>query len=493
MSIFGVFLAAVSVFLAAYFYRMSDAPGAWGMSAAFAALGAYAFTMRRQPSQPKRRFVIRMRGLAWTREDFCRGWLITGDTGSGKTRSGITPLLHQIFKNEPGWGGVCIDDKGLYWETLSEMARHFNREKDLILLQVKPDHAPAGWKPLHTYNLTSDRSIPYSAYAKFVVDTATSLGQQGDKGFFKNQAQTHIAKALETLYEIRADVTLENAYHLLSDEKDMEEAMQDLANSYPTECRRELADHFRNRFLSQPPEQLGGVRETIANYLQHFLTPDLAQVFCSAENTFDFDDIDRGKIICVSMPQKFQAERRYVNTFLKMLFYTHVLRRFDKPKDERRDANLLILWADEAQRFVTASEEGMSDYNCVDVIREAHATIVAAAQSSTSFVPPLGRDKARVLTLNLRNRMIFKAADEEGAVESADFLGKKKFIRRTWGFSHGRTSSNYSEQEEHKIKPYVLRSLPKHHCILVHAERGYKRTLLPPIEPDGKVCSWFRE
>ena len=193
------------------------------------------------------------------------------------------------------------------------------------------------------------------------------------------------------------------------------------------------------------------------------------------------------------MPQKFQAERRYVNTFLKMLFYTHVLRRFDKPKDERRDANLLILWADEAQRFVTASEEGMSDYNCVDVIREAHATIVAAVQSSTSFVPPLGRDKARVLTLNLRNRMIFKAADEEGAVESADFLGKKKFIRRTWGFSYGRTSSNFSEQEEHKIKPYVLRSLPKHHCILAHAERGYKRTLLPPIEPDGKVCSWFRE
>ena len=79
------------------------------------------------------------------------------------------------------------------------------------------------------------------------------------------------------------------------------------------------------------------------------------------------------------MPQKFQAERRYVNTFLKMLFYTHVLRRFDKPKDVRRDANLLILWADEAQRFVTASEEGMSDYNCVDVIGEAHATIVAAA------------------------------------------------------------------------------------------------------------------
>ena len=54
------------------------------------------------------------------------------------------------------------------------------------------------------------------------------------------------------------------------------------------------------------------------------------------------------------MPQKFQVERRTVNTFLKMLFYTHALRRFDKPADERRRDNLLILWADEAQRFVSA-------------------------------------------------------------------------------------------------------------------------------------------
>lgn len=65
-------------------------------------------------------------------------------------------------------------------------------------------------------------------------------------------------------------------------------------------------------------------------------------------------------------------------------------------------------------RFVSASEDGMSDYNCIDVIREAQATVVAAAQSSTSFVPPLGREKARVFALNLRNRLIFKAADEEG-------------------------------------------------------------------------------
>jgi len=70
---------------------------------------------------------------------------------------------------------------------------------------------------------------------------------------------------------------------------------------------------------------------------------------------------------------------------------------------------------------MTASEDGTSDYNCVDLIREAGATIVAAAQSTTSLIPPLGADKSKVLTLNLRNRMIFRSA-----VQAADFIGKNR-------------------------------------------------------------------
>ena len=134
--------------------------------------------------------VVQLAGFRWTRADFCRGWLITGDTGSGKTRSGITPLLFQVFKNEPGWGGLCIDDKGLYWETLHEMARHFGRENDLILLQVRPDGAPPAWKPQHTYNLTSDRSIPYNTFAKAVIDTASSLGKRATRAFSRTRRRS---------------------------------------------------------------------------------------------------------------------------------------------------------------------------------------------------------------------------------------------------------------------------------------------------------------
>jgi hypothetical protein len=479
---------ALSLLAATYFFMALATPYSWIVASVFFVFGNIALLAR----PLKKHTVVKLKGLSWSREDFCRGWLITGDTGSGKTRSGITQLLYQVFQAEPGWGGLCVDDKGVYWETLKEMAVHFNRVNDLILLQVKPERADATWKPANTYNLVSDRTIPFTTFAKFVVDTATSLGQQGDKAFFKNQAQVQIAMALETLYEAKLDVTLGNTHEILLNDASLDEVLGTFLSGGRTARQQTIIEHFLNRYREQPPEQLGGVKETIANYLHYFLTPDIAEIFCPGQNTFDFADIDQGKIICVAMPQKFQAERRYINTFLKMLFYTHVLRRFDKPKQERADDNLLILWADEAQRFVTASEDGMSDYNCIDVMREAKATIVAAAQSSTSFIPALGADKTRVLTLNLRNRMIFKAADEAGAVESADFLGQRKVIKRSWGFSSGKHNRNFHEQDEHEIKPYVLRHLQKHECVLVHCESGFKKATLPPLEPNGQIASWYK-
>jgi len=461
----------------------------WIIAFVFVAIAAFASTSKETTANG--RFVVRLKGFSWTREDFCRGWLITGDTGSGKTRSGINQLLFQVFQNDKNWGGLCIDDKGVYWETLVEMAAKFKRQDDLILLQVKPDEALHDWKPRQVFNLLSDASIPPSTYAKFIVDTVTSLGQRAEQSFFKNQAQTHIALALETLDWGGMALTLENVRSFLLNDETMDWALNELSTNYPTPREQYLVNHFLNRYRNQPPEQMGGVKETIANYLQYFSTPDIVQVFSTAESTFEFHDIDQGKIICVAMPQKYQTERRYINTFLKMLFYTHVLRRFDRTKEERAKDNLLILWADEAQRFVTASDEGMSDYNCIDVMREARATLVAAAQSSTSFIPPLGEEKAQVLTLNLRNRIIFKAADEAGAVDSANFLGQRRVRQQTYGTSGGVTSRSYTHIEEHKIKPYELRHLRKHQCVLVHCENGFQKMVLPPIEPDGKVSMWF--
>ena len=132
-------------------------------------------------------------------------------------------------------------------------------------------------------------------------------------------------------------------------------------------------------------------------------------------------------------------------------------------------------------------------HHVLPALGEAGATIVAAARSTTSFLPPLGNGKAKVLTLNLRNRLIFRAADEADAVQAADFIGKKTVVKRSWGHSAGKQNVNYSETEEHKIKPRQLRTLCDHECVVVHCERGFRRVTLPPLEFDGTVSHRFSQ
>ena len=51
------------------------APASWIVAAIFAGIAAYAATTK-GGKIAKSKFIVRLKGFAWTREDFCRGWLI---------------------------------------------------------------------------------------------------------------------------------------------------------------------------------------------------------------------------------------------------------------------------------------------------------------------------------------------------------------------------------------------------------------------------------
>jgi TraM recognition site of TraD and TraG len=443
------------------------------------------------PARRRRSVTARLAGLSWDRNDFCRGWLITGDTGAGKTFA-INSLLHSVFQNEPDWGGLCCDEKGIYHETLVQMTRKYGRLGDLRLLQTKPDGAGDDWEPPAMFNLLSDDSIPGSTYATVIVDTASALAGGGeDKGFFKTQAHAHIGRGIQLFRLLGLRPTMHHLLEALQYQpilRAMLARLDTLAQAGNREAR-ECSDHFLNGYLRQPPEQLGGVISTIYNYLNYFTNPDLVQVFGAEENSFEFSDLDDGAIICIAMPQKYQTERRYITTILKLLFYTHALRRFDPRPSTKRPLscdNLLICWQDEAQRFVSESDGN------VDVIRQANTTTVLAAQSKLSFIPPLGtKEKADVTLLNLRNRIIFKAADRTCAEGSADFIGKKMIWKKSYTRGMGNRSTTRSREEEYRVKPFELMALPKFSAIVKHCEKSFRRARIHPIDPQGKIPGWY--
>lgn len=424
----------------------------------------------------RRPVVLRLFDLHWRELDLCQHFLITGATGTGKTRSGLVTILLELFKRCRNFGGLFVDAKGVLHETIVEIAEASGRAGDLILLEVGN---PKG----HRFNLVGDRSISFSTLARCIVDTAVSMGNKTEQSFFRTAAELHIGRALEALHVAGYPVNLENVHNVLVNPEDTRALLSLLKSG-------ELFEHFR-QYQAQPAEQLGGVVGTIRNYLYPFVQPEIAAVFCR-DSTFALGDVDQGKLICIAMPQRMQTERRFVGTFLKLLFYNHALARFDLTAKKKNLRNLLVLVVDELQQFVTSSEHGMSDHNVLDMIREARVGVIAATQSTTSLTPAIGAANARVLTLNLRNRLIFAAADPEDAKASAELIGQCWSWERSRGRQGGNSYVTQRRIETFRIKPHELLKLRQHECILLNSEGRYRRGLLPARESDGRVAWWYR-
>lgn len=296
-------------------------------------------------SDKKRSVILRFGRLTWVREELCRHVLITGDTGSGKTTSGFQPILHQLTENVPDWGGLILGVKGDEPAFIRELAKHHGREQDVIEIQVRPPDASTKWKPPHRYNLLSDRQIPWMTHAKAIVDIAASMTDGHQHAFFRPMAQIAIANALELIDEVGAPVTITRAYDVLTSKETANYYVKKLMREGASERVKPLGEFFESTFIrAHGHEQREATEGTIKTYLGFFLNPDVAAVFSSDEpNTFSFSEIDRGGIITLGMPQSLATERRYVQTYLKFLLYLHALRRFDKPKHERKNENLLLL------------------------------------------------------------------------------------------------------------------------------------------------------
>jgi hypothetical protein len=440
-----------------------------------------AFTHVPKKSSEPPPYVLKLGGVTWKEADFCRGWEIDGRTGSGKTASGVVPIIHALKKNRPDVGIMALDAKGDLSEPVEAVAKELKCENDLRQLEVRPDHAPPNWTPAYTMNVLADASIPYSTYAKMLVDVATAAGQKGDQSFFKNAAQIAIQNAMATLAILDEPVTIDNCFRVVT----LGEAGGKKTSSlnkpeFPASRVGYLRDYYEE-FNKQPAEQKSGIISTVFNYLQPYTAPDLAQIFCAADPSFDIKELDLGRLVSIKIPQKFQTEKKYISLLLKVLFYLHALRRYDLPAAVRDGKNLIVLVLDEAQETVLVSEDGISDYNVVDKIRGARATTINSTQSPTSYIPPMGtREKADVFLLNLGNKIYFTAADKLSSEMLADSIGKRTVKKRTWGRSGGKSNVSWSEHDEHLIKPHILRSLPKHVAVIKHCERHYKRVYLPP-------------
>src|SRR5690606_6430040 len=59
--------------------------------------------------------VLKFAGFRWTRDKANRHFFFTGDTGSGKTSSGMNGLLDSLLRHDRRVGGMVMANKGDEW------------------------------------------------------------------------------------------------------------------------------------------------------------------------------------------------------------------------------------------------------------------------------------------------------------------------------------------------------------------------------------------
>lgn len=415
--------------------------------------------------------VLKLWGLTWTRDEACCHFFITGATGTGKTARAVVPIVHGLRSTLPDTGILAVDSKGALWKPLQAMAQSLGQEDTLRLIRVRPTHVPPEkWTPPLQLNLLGDPDVPWSTYAKMIVDTATAAGQKGGQSFFKETARDVITHAMHALEVAGLPVTLANVHDAIciSTETALLLARLGEQGSPAAEIERQ---YFKD-FAEQPPEQKSGTVFTVANFLRPYTPPDIRQVVCSVTPNFTLAEVDAGRLICLSVPQTYQVERRYLNLLFKQLFFLHAFRRFDLEPEQLRQRNVIVLVLDEGQKTTLVSEDGFSDHATVDELREAGVCLISATQTPLSLYAAFETtNKADVFMANLRSQIHFRSADEKGAKILSEKMGGREVRKYSGGVSGGRSSSNWQPMDEPWCKPQRLLALPPGNALIRHPRR----------------------
>jgi len=450
------------------------------------------FSTTTAPPRPRGGSVVRLLGLSWTLEDFLTHWVIVGRSGSGKTAGFIRTILIQLLHTVPDFGCVAIDEKANFHKTLARLCAANGHPDKLIVLRPRRPGRDQDQPLPHTMNFIGDRTVPWETYAQLVIDTAVACGQETNNAFFKNQGRKTITAIFATLDAVHIVPTLGEAYDFIAEDRIYKSVLQKLRRQAGRSERSEDLLSFWDTFDAKAGDEKSGIKSTTELYLHPYSAPELRELFADPEPTLDLFQLDRGKILCPSIPQAFLTQRRYITAWFKLAGYYHLLRRFDEfDEAERETLTPIILLADEGQNSILAAEEGLADHNTLDKIREARGTLILAMQSYSSALPALKgrRDLSETIFANLNNHVIGAIRDETGREMASNIFGKEWQKDRTQSYGQSGSSTSVKKELRPVFHTGIFARLPPFKCVVFHVAGRWAQGYLPPLTDDGTRIS----
>jgi hypothetical protein len=380
--------------------------------------------------------------LPLTARTLCKNVLITGGVGSGKTTSGINPLLRDTIRfraGEPEFKtGLFVFDSKTdgTTERVREWATACGREEDVQILGPGGTH---GYDPFGAKVGAADVEILAAKLASLSPEDRYG----GDNAYWTSTSRAALEAGIALQLMATGSLELHSTLKWLSDlllswktpatedawskAREIRHALCSIASQCSAISYRTMDGYCKMLESWEKLDQK--TRGILITVVQHILGPLLSpriQDIFPAENRPAVrveDVVELGKILIFRLNAAADPElSSNVGRLLKADLYRAIQQRRFRADD---DARLVGLFLDEYPLVATGNQPYFGDVQNLQTMREKRAFVVAATQGFVSLANAVGTRAWEGLRINLTNQIYFRSNEPEVEALARVILGKR--------------------------------------------------------------------
>ena len=376
--------------------------------------------------------------------------LITGTIGTGKTSSAMYPFTKQLMEYKSNianekLGMLILDVKGNYYLQVKKYAKIYEREQDLIILDLSGN---IKYNPLHKPHLKA------SVLANRLKTILLLFSPNNTESFWLDKVEQILSECIKLcrLYN-NGYVTFEELHNLVVIPNYYEEKIKILRdlflqNNFSTEDNYHLlsALNFFEKEYSILDERTKSILKSEVTRITNLFLSDyeVKKVFCPKKediNFFGFEDVlKKGKIIVLNLNiSEYKNLAKTIAAYLKLDFQTEVLNRLANNSNLDNERSVCFI-SDEYHEYVT-----LSDASFFSQSREAKCINIVATQSYTSLLNTLNNQSSvKVIVQNLVNKLWFRTDDIFTIEDAQKQIGKEEKEKFSKTISENAKETNFN-------------------------------------------------
>ena len=383
--------------------------------------------------------------------------LITGTIGTGKTSSAMYPFTKQLMQYKSNntkekLGMLILDVKGNYYLQVKKYSSIFQREDDLIILDLSGN---IKFNPLHKPHIKA------SVLANRLKTILLLFSPNNTESFWLDKVEQILTECIKLcrLYN-NGYVTFEELHNLVVIPNYYKEKIKHLRtlfskNSFTKEEIYNLLsslNFFEKEYSILDERTKSILKSEVTRITNLFISDyDVKKVFCPCKNEINFygfeDVLKKGKIVVLNLNiAEYKNLSKTIAAYLKLDFQTEVLNRIANTFNLENERSVCFI-SDEYHEYVT-----LSDASFFSQSRESKCINIVATQSYTSLLNTLNNQSSvKVIVQNLVNKLWFRTDDIFTIEDAQKQIGKeeKEKFSKTISENAKETNFNYLFQKFH--------------------------------------------